>query len=291
MLFKKYVSAILSALTAVLILMSFVSCDGSNSPEISEQSFKVSERILQDYFIISIAFDSKGAAWLGTFRQGLIKYENNSAVIYNFKDYGLPDETIIYDLAIDHKNNVWLGSDYGLIKYDHKKFTLFNKTNSDIAEDVVWSIAVDENNVLWLASCWSKMGGLVKFDEKNWTLYTPQNSKMPINLIRDIIVDNRNSKWINLSDVINKASIAKLSGDKWEIFDKDNMGFTPFYFGNLTTDNRGNLYASIDYQYSSAINVNRPQIIKYDGENWTINNPVDENGNCLGYVKKIRMDK
>lgn len=34
----------------------------------------------------------------------------------------------------------------------------------------------------------------------------------------------------------------------------------------------------------------RPNIIKYDGKNWTINNPVDDQGESLGYVGKINID-
>lgn len=41
---------------------------------------------------------------------------------------------------------------------------------------------------------------------------------------------------------------------------------------------------------SSLWDKTRPNIIKYDGENWTINNPVDEKGESLGYVGKINID-
>ena len=288
---KKYVSVIFPALTAVLILMSFVSCDGSNSPEISEQSFKVSEHILQDYFITSITFDAKGTAWLGTFQKGLIKYENNEAVVYNSKNSNLPDSLSIYDVAVDNKNNIWLGCGSGLIKYDHTSFTLFNKANSGITENIVWSIGVDKDNSLWLASCRFLKGGLMKFNERNWTLFTPENSKLPAHVVQDIIVDYQNNKWISVSEYVNQASIIKITGNNWEIFDKDDMGFTPYYFNNLAADNHGNIYASLDYSLSSSFDVNRPNIIKYNGKTWTINNPVDENGNSLGYVMKIRLDK
>jgi hypothetical protein len=38
---------------------------------------------MDGYFVTSIAFDSKGNAWIGTFKQGIIKYNPLETVIYN----------------------------------------------------------------------------------------------------------------------------------------------------------------------------------------------------------------
>ena len=48
---------------------------------------------INDYWIYSIAFDSKGTAWLGTFKQGLIKYNpDGTGLVYNSTNTILPDE-------------------------------------------------------------------------------------------------------------------------------------------------------------------------------------------------------
>ena len=73
-------------------------------------------------------------------------------------------------------------------------------------------------------------------------------------------------------------------------FDKEDLGFIPYYFGNLAVDIENNVYASLDYGLSSFWDMTRPNIIKYDGNQWTINNPIDEKGESLGYVGKINID-
>lgn len=261
----------------------------TTSPNSINESFKISDHILQSYFVLSIAFDSEGTAWIGTFKQGLIKY-NGNATYYNSKNSTLPDSIVIRDIAVDKNDNIWLGSDAGLIKYDRIEFTIYNTSNSPIAEDVVWSIAVDDDNILWFSSCRFRQGGLMKLDGQNWTLYTPENSELPSNSVCDVIVDSRNNKWIAMNDVIDNGCIIKLTDDKWTIFDKADFGFIPYHFGNLAVDIESKVYVSLDYGFSSLWDMTRPNILEYDGKNWTIKNPVDEMGESLGYVSKINID-
>jgi len=279
-------------LTIFFIISSSVlfSCEKEvTSPNYREVLIQISDHILQGYFIKSIAFDSQGTAWIGTFEQGLIKYDGN-ATYYNSKNSSLPDSIVMWDVAVDKNDNIWIGSEAGLIKYNKKDFTLYNTSNSPLAEDIVWSIAVDDNNILWLASCRARQGGLMKVDGENWILYTPENSELPCHSVCDIIVDNRNDKWIAISETVANGSIIKITGDNWTIFDKEDIGFSPFFFGNLAVDFGNNVYASINYNLSSDIDMTRPNIIKYDCKNWSIINPVDEKGEPLAYVGRIKVD-
>lgn len=279
---------ILILFITLLSVISF-SCEKKiTSPNFRSVSIQISDHILQGYFVTSIAFDSKGTAWIGTFKQGLIKYDGN-ATYYHSKNSTLPDSIVIRDIAVDKNDNIWIGSDAGLIKYDKKDFTLYNTSNSPLAEDIVWSIAIDDDNILWFASCRYRQGGLMKVDGENWTLYTPENSELPSNSVRDVIVDSRNNKWVAMSEVVNNECIIKITGDNWTIFDKEDIGFIPYYFGNLAVDTENNVYALLDYGLSSFWDMTRPNIIKYDGKNWTIINPVDDKGVSLGYVGKINI--
>lgn len=282
-------------LRIVIILMTFlflliISCEGDIfSPGYRDISIKISNHFLPDFFITAIAFDSEGIAWLGTFKQGLIKFDGKE-IIYNENNSSLPDSSVMWDIAVDKDDNIWIGSDKGLIKFDKNIFTIYNKSNSPIAEDVVWAIAIDESNTLWFASCRFRQGGLMKFDGENWMLYTPENSELPSNSIRDVIIDKDNNIWLATSEIINNGCIIRISGDTWTLYDKNDIGFMPYYFGNLTVDIHNNLYASIDYMLSSLWDMTRPNIIKFDGSTWSINNPVDENDKTLGYVGTINTD-
>jgi len=274
----------------ILFITFFFSCgQRATSPYSDDVSIQVSDHILNRFFVQSIAFDSKGIAWIGTFKQGLISY-GATTKYYNSLNSPIPDSCVIRDIAIDKNDNVWLVSNAGLIKFDGEGFNIYNTTNSPLAEDVVWSIAVDDDNVLWLASCRFRQGGLMKFDGENWTLYTPENSKLPSNLVRDVIVDNKNNVWIAMSEVINDGCIIKITDSHWTIFNKQDFGFDPYYFGYLAVDRDDNIYVSLDYGFSSLWDITRPNILKYDGENWVINNPVDEKGESLGYVGNVNID-
>ena len=94
---------------------------------------------------------------------------------------------------------------------------------------------------------------------------TPENSELPSNSIRDVIVDKENNIWLAMSEIINNGCIIKISGEAWTIYDTEDLGIMPYYFGNLAVDTNNNIYASIDYTLSSLWDMTRPNIIKFDG--------------------------
>lgn len=271
------------------ILTIFTSCDDDITSPRRDIAIEISDHLLAGYFVTSISFDSKETAWVGTFKQGLIKYDG-STTVYNSSNSAFPDSIVVRDIEVDYDDNIWIGSNVGLIKYDRRDFHIYNTSNSPIAEDVVWSITVDQDNILWFASCRFRQGGLMKFDGENWMLYTPENSAMPSNSVWDVAVDSRNNIWLTMSEIIGSGCIIKISSNNWKIYDKNDMGFSPYYFRDLTIDKDNKIYASLDYGLSSLHDMTRPNIITYDGSRWKINNPVDENGESLGYVGKISTD-
>ncbi len=197
-------------ITNIIIVLLLFSCEKDNTSIVfNEISLYIENELLQDYFVTSIDFDSKGVAWIGTFKQGLLRYENNELTIFNNQNSIIDTEYKIWDIKVDKNDNVWIGAD-GLLKYDGSLFTRFDNTNSPIPENFVGSIAIDENNVVWFSSSRFKQGGLMNYDGNNWNLFTPENSQLPCNLITDIVVDNENNKWIALGGTVNQVSMIKI---------------------------------------------------------------------------------
>jgi ligand-binding sensor domain-containing protein len=272
----------------LVIIQSFlISCQDELLSPLSD--IKISDSLLSGYFVTSIAFDSKGTAWIGTFKQGLIRYDG---LVNHFDstNSSLPDSIIIWSVDIDKSDNIWIGSNKGLIKFDRKTFIIYNKSNAPLLTDNVFALAVDANNILWFTSCVFGEGGVMKYDGINWTLFSPQNSKLPGSLISDIIVDIQNNIWVTINEGVNSGSIVKITGDNLKVYGKEAIGIDPYYFGNLANGFNNQIYAAIDYMFSSAFDINRPNIIEYNGSSWKVNNPVDENGKSLGYVGKITVD-
>ncbi len=271
----------------VVPLLVCCSCnDELTSPLIN---IEISDHILDKHFVTSIAFDSKGNAWIGTFNKGLIKY-NGTTTHYDKTNSSLPDSLIIWSIAIDKNDYVWIGSDKGLIKYDHSKFIIYNKSNAPLFTNNVFALTIDAENSIWFTSCMFRVGGIIKYDGMKWTAFTPQNSALPGSLMSDIIQDNQNNKWATINEGVNSVSIVKISGNSLRIYGEEEIGIRPYYFGNLASGPNNHIYASIDYSLSSVADKNRPHILSFNGSNWTVNNPVDEKGESLGYVNKIAVD-
>ena len=80
--------------------------------------------------------------------KGLLKYNSNGITVYNSANSIIRDENPIWDIAVDSKDNVWIGCE-GLIKYNGNEFIHYNSTNTSIPEDVVFSIAIDSKDHIW----------------------------------------------------------------------------------------------------------------------------------------------
>lgn len=251
---------ILTILTIGIIL---ISCEKTNeNPEPLQTDFKT--RILDGYFINSIAFDNIGNTWIGTFKQGLIKYNSSETVIYNSENSIISDTSVIYDIAIDSKNNVWISCD-GLIKYDGTSFVKYSTDNSPIPEDFISSIAIDSKDNIWFSSSRFRQGGIVKYDNTNWTVYTPDNSDLPVSFVRSVAIDASDNVWLALNEIVNDSYLVKISNDNWTTYTSSDLGFTPYYFGNIEINSKNELCGSIDYSLSSMISNSGPQVFVYNG--------------------------
>ena len=284
------------------ILISLNSCEKLNiNPENFNSDFNpgnlntdFNQKILDGYFIKSIAFDHQGNAWIGTFKQGLIKHNSNGITIFNSANSIIPDTSVIYDIAVDSKDNIWISCE-GLIKYDGNDFIQYNSTNTPIPEDFVYSIAIDSKDNIWFTSCRFRQGGIVKYDGSNWTVYTPDNSDLPVNSVKSIAIDKNDNVWLALSEIVNDSYLVRISNSHWTIYTSDDIGFSPYYFGNIQINNKNHLCGAIDYSLSSSGTNQGPQVFMFDGsttkqlQNDSISNirsiTVDKENNiwCISY--------
>ena len=256
---------------SLCILLTIISCEKSGDQnKYSMVDFE--HKILDDFYVTSIAFDNQGTAWIGTFKQGLIKYNPEETIVYNSANSIIPDNSRINDIAVDSEDNIWIGCG-GLIKYDGIQFTSFNSSNSEIPEDNVWSVEVDSDDNIWFTSCRFQEGGVVKYDGNNWTVYTPDNSDLPVNLVQSIAIDGNDNVWLALSETVMNPYLVKISNEVWTIYGKEDMQFSGYpidnsvyYFMNIDVNSINEVFGSINYMFSSDNypNINRPQFIKFN---------------------------
>jgi ligand-binding sensor domain-containing protein len=94
--------------------------------------------------IISMAQDSDGRLWFGTLGVGLFVFANGQATLV---DAGLPDRKINCLLLIS-KNELWVGTDTGLFRWDGKEFHRINPP-SGLGSVQVLSLLRDRNSNIW----------------------------------------------------------------------------------------------------------------------------------------------
>ncbi len=271
----------------LLIIATFlVSCEKSSDSQrkkaIPDTNFN--QKILNGYFVTSIAFDSKGNAWIGTFKQGLIKYNSKETIVYNPSNSLIPANSVMWDIAIDKNDNIWIGCE-GIIKYDGVNFTLFNSQNTPIPEDFVYSIDIDSKDNIWFTSCRFREGRIVKFDGNTWNVFTPENSDLPVNMVHSISIDHNDNVWLALGETVTKSYLVKISGDKWTSFTSNEIGFSPYYLGNIEINSRNEVCASIDYSLSSTYFNSGPQAFVFDGK-FSLQLKIDS----LIKIKSLKVD-
>ncbi|WP_342088482.1 two-component regulator propeller domain-containing protein [Dyadobacter sp. OTU695] len=271
-------------LPILLLLILVNACKNGDNPV----PLEISDAKLKDYHVISIAFDASGTAWLGTLSQGLIRHSGTSIAVFDSSN-SILSKAPIWDIEVDKKGNVWLGTD-DLIKYDGSKFTRYGSGQYNLPRNAVRSVAVDGANNVWFSAGAFRQGGLVKYDGNRFTAFTPENSKLPGNLIAGIAIDQKNTVWVALNDGVTATSIVRITGDKWDIFGEKELGFNPYYYGNIVVNKDNELLASINYGLSSTIVPGRPQIFKFNGQSSQVIN-LPEEGTKVYMTQQVFSDK
>lgn len=89
------------------------------------KAFKVADNSAMFDNINTIKEDSHGVIWLGSYDDGLIRYDplKNTIRYYTMKQ-GLPSNVVLGILE-DEKRNLWISTDNGLAKFDRKIFKTY----------------------------------------------------------------------------------------------------------------------------------------------------------------------
>ncbi|RKY99509.1 MAG: hypothetical protein DRQ13_02140 [Ignavibacteriae bacterium] len=178
--------------------------------------------------VTSIAEDQHGYLWIGTWGNGLLRFDkkNETAVhFYHLADFHLSlSNNRIMDILIDSEKTVWIATFGGglnrvisnpntnlpssqLSKYNLLFFSYRNQkhNNYSLSDDKVISLFEDKDETIWIGTY---DGGLNKLDRKNRSLspaeikfshyVTLENTDNCIcnNTVMDIVQDNLGYLWI-----------------------------------------------------------------------------------------------
>lgn len=105
--------------------------------------------------------------------------------IYDTSNSGLVDNDL-WAIVVDNHGNKWLGTlKSGLIKFDGKTFTVFNKENSVIKGNCVTTLFMDSKGNLW-AEFSRPEAGIVRYDGTEWKTFTAADLGVDSIDVRDI---------------------------------------------------------------------------------------------------------
>ena len=258
-----------------LCIVAFLSC-GKSDDQPLEIHFE--EPIMYGYDVTTITFDKVGNAWMGTWnahlpgqknRPELMKYNlaTKETTIYDASNSPLEESMVIWSIAVDNNNTVWLACD-GLIKFDGTSFTRYTMENSQLPSNFIRNLKVDSKNNIWLSYGSNREGGLAKFDGTNWTLFTPDNSDLPGHGVAGIAIDKNDLIWLTVQGYLTETFLVKITGNTMTVYDSRHYGWTVPYWGGIALNNKNQLYCAIDYSLVSQPSNPRPQVMIFDGNKY-----------------------
>lgn len=131
-----------------------------------------------DYSLYSVCFDKNKDLWIGTDFGGLSRFNTKTELFENFvhseNDSNSISSNFVRYVYCDSKNQIWVGTNSGLDKYnrDSKTFSHFTTANG-LVGNTIQGIIEGEKNVLYISS----NSGISRFDTNanTFTNFTTQN--------------------------------------------------------------------------------------------------------------------
>ena len=186
-----------------VLFISFIFCFLTSFSQQSQKKY-IFEPIEEEFTqsaITSIMRDLDGFTWIGTYGDGLFKY--NSVDFKNYKENfnsleGALKVPIIYTTFQDSKKNIWIGSDKGLHLYKSDLDTFENivlkKNNKSINYPVHTITEYDQNTIL----IGTHQYGLYKYNKETGIFKNIKfkNDESTVNLQINAIVKSANGRFL-----------------------------------------------------------------------------------------------
>ena len=173
--------------------------------------------------------------------------------------------TDISAILFEHDTTMWIGSGWGVIKYNGSNWKSYTVADG-LAEYSVYSVAIDAHGNKWFGT----YKGLSKFDGSTWKTYSTSDG-LPGNVINSIVIDSLDNLWI-----ATWYGVARFDRTNWVTYtSKDGLANDQVYV--IKVDNQGNKW----FGTSGGVS-------KYNDSEWTTYTTID--GLVDNDVKAIAFD-
>ncbi len=131
------------------------------------------------------------ALWITSYGAGVGVLENGTWTVLDTTS-GLPSnvEVLTPSVADDGRPALWIGTEGGLVRFEHGRFTLYDE-RCGLPIRIIWKVlettAADGQRTLWLGT-WG--GGVVRLSPNTWTAFDATNG-MPSGSVTSVLVTHR----------------------------------------------------------------------------------------------------
>jgi ligand-binding sensor domain-containing protein/AraC-like DNA-binding protein len=147
---------------------------------------------------------------------------------------GLPSN-VIFSISQTLDGYIWFGSGKGLIRFDGRKFTVFDKKNTpEFSSDTINELHSGKSGALWIGT----NEGLVRYHNRVFKRYSREDG-LSSNIITDVFEDIKGNLWVGTAD----GYLNCIRNDKIEIFNREKGLDDPGIF-SIYEDNRARLMVS-----------------------------------------------
>ncbi|MEO8760832.1 MAG: T9SS type A sorting domain-containing protein [Bacteroidia bacterium] len=243
---KLYIFTIIASLFALASFSQTIGGITYYTPTIAGTTVTTQNISKPSAFVI----DHTGNKWIG-FNSGtatsfqLIKF--NGAQWDTFPAFNAVFATNkVNALAVDASNNLWIGSNAGLTKYNGINFTTYNTSNSTIISNTITALSCNSGNVYVGTN-----SGLSVFNGSAFVNYSTANG-MNSNTVVSITAESPTAVWIG-----NTSGLDKFNGSS-------------FSFTHVTSNNTADVVNCIyiDTQNNKWLGTSANGVIKYDNANF-----------------------
>lgn len=186
---------------------------------------------LPDNTLQSIYIDHAGAAWIGTYNNGVAYYSPSQS---HFTTLPIGD---VCTIAVDRMGNYWCGTnDSGIVSYNpHTGLRRpYGKAATHLGSDVVVSSLAAKDGSLWFGSF---NGGLAHFVNGAFRAYTQQNSGLANNSVWALTEDRRGN--VVIGTLGGGVQVLNTKTGKFVTYNPINSRLPSRYISAVRLDKRG----------------------------------------------------
>lgn len=162
------------------------------------------------YNISCLFKDSFGEIWVGTKKNGLLKYDETQdwfKPLFAGRNYNSPEANIIRAISEDHRHNLWVGTESGLFIYNREQnnfkhyFQSFEKLSSSLNDKAIYTIYRGREGIMWLGTYFGGVN-MARPSEKGFNVLLPDGGEKALSgkAISQIMEDRNSNIWVATED-------------------------------------------------------------------------------------------